>query len=72
MGPCTISVGIATARPSSVVTSTSEIPLESFAALPVPKTVIKAKVLIMPMTVPSRPINGEAVAITVSSDSRRS
>ena len=46
--PCAIRVGMATMRPSSVATSTSEMPLASFPALPVPKTVISAKVLTMP------------------------
>jgi len=63
---------MATIRPSSVATSTSEMPLASFPALPVPNTVIRAKVRTMPVTVPSKPMSGEATAITASRGSRRS
>src|SRR5688572_22365935 len=70
--PCTTSAGIATASPSSVATRTSEMPLASLPALPVPNTVIRAKVLTMPTTVPSKPMRGAAVATTASNGSRRS
>ncbi len=56
--------GMAAIRPSSVVIRASEIPSERLLASPVPKRVICLKVLIMPVTVPSRPISGAVAAVT--------
>ena len=59
-------------RPYSVVTSASEMPEESRLGSPVPNTVISLKVLIMPVTVPSRPSSGEVAAVSERNGSRRS
>ena len=70
--PCKISDGIATTKPSSVVTSASEIPEDKLLASPVPKIVIKVNVLIIPVTVPKRPSRGAAAAVNAMKGKNRS
>ncbi len=61
-----INEGIATVKPAAVVISASEIPPASTLGLPTPLAVIAAKTLTMPITVPSKPSNGEIAAIVPS------
>ncbi len=56
-------IGIATTRPSTVVTSAVEIPPAISFGSPVPNKVMAWKVLIIPVTVPSRPISGATTEI---------
>ena len=49
---------IATMRPNLVVINASEMPPESVLTSPDPNTVINLNVLMMPVTVPSRPSIG--------------
>ena len=51
-------VGIATTRPSTVVTSACDIPPAMILGSPVPNKVICWKVTIIPVTVPNSPANG--------------
>ena len=51
-------IGIATTKPKTVVTKACEIPPAINLGSPVPNKVIAWKVLIMPVTVPSKPIKG--------------
>ena len=51
-------VGMATRKPRTVVTKAPEIPPAIALGSPAPKMVIAWKVTIMPVTVPSSPING--------------
>src|SRR6056297_639896 len=62
---CNSTSGIATVRPSTVVTSAWEIPPAISFGSPVPNSVIAWKVAIMPVTVPSRPSNGATAAMTL-------
>ena len=59
-------------RPYSVVIRASEIPEESILGSPVPKMVIRLKVLIMPVTVPSKPSRGAQAAVKAMKGSSRS
>ena len=59
---CSSSDGIATIRPNLVVISASEMPPDSVFTSPDPKIVISLKVLMMPVTVPSRPSSGAEAA----------
>ena len=58
-------IGIATTNPNTVVTNAVEIPPAINLGSPVPNKVIAWKVLIMPETVPSSPINGATTEITL-------
>ncbi len=62
--------GMATQSPASVVTRASEMPSASNRASPTPTAVMRRNVWIMPVTVPSRPRSGAAVALTPSQKSR--
>ena len=62
--------GMATQSPVSVVTRASEMPSASNRASPTPTAVMRRNVWIMPVTVPSRPSNGAAEALTPSQKRR--
>src|SRR5690606_22130140 len=62
---CSSTVGMATTRPSTVVTRACEIPDAITVGSPVPNSVIAWKVWIMPVTVPSRPSSGATTEITL-------
>ena len=53
--------GMATKRPRAVVTSASAMPVETAAIPPDPVMAIPRNALIIPMTVPKRPMNGAVV-----------
>src|SRR5437016_13105216 len=59
---CNNSEGIATAIPVAVQMRASEIPAANCLGSPLPKLEINLNVAIIPMTVPSKPISGPAVA----------
>ena len=59
-------IGIATDRPSAVVTSAWLMPPAIMRGSPVPNRVMSWKVWIMPTTVPSRPSRGAMAASTRS------
>ena len=63
---------MATIRPNSVVTNASEMPDDSIFGSPVPNTLIRRKVLIMPVTVPSRPSSGAVAAANATKGIHRS
>ena len=54
---------MATVRPAAVVISASDIPPAKAFALPVPCNIISLNTLIMPTTVPSKPIKGVIAAM---------
>ena len=58
-----MSVGMAIVRPMAVVNNAIAIPLANCCGFPMAfDFAMSLKEMIMPMTVPSRPINGETVA----------
>ncbi len=61
--------GIATKRPSAVVTSASAIPVDTAAMPPEPVRAMPLNALMMPMTVPKRPMNGAVVPIVARPES---
>ena len=63
---CSSMMGMATARPSSVVIRASLMPPDMSRGSPVPNRVITRKVSIMPVTVPSRPSSGATAPSTAS------
>ena len=69
---CSTSAGIAAIRPNLVVTSASEIPLAKLLMSELPEMRIWLKVVIIPVTVPSKPNKGEAAAVTAMKGRKRS
>ena len=55
--------GMATKRPSAVVTRASAMPVETAAMPPEPVRAMPRNALMMPMTVPKRPMKGAVVPI---------
>ena len=60
---CRSTVGIATRRPNTVVIKALEIPPAIALGSPAPKIVIAWKVMIIPVTVPKRPMSGATAAM---------
>src|ERR1700693_4982698 len=61
--------GMATKSPSAVVIRASAMPVETAAIPPEPVRAIPRKALMMPMTVPKRPMKGAVVPIVASPES---